>query len=114
MDFNPYEQFDTAFDLNSEKCNPYKLKIHGVDAPRKTLPSQRVNQIDMEKAAMLIKTIIGKDLSKFSLPVFLNEPTTILQKCAEGMMFADYLIDAAQEPDLCKRMALVATFVAST
>ena len=63
---------------------------------------------------MLIKTVIGKDLSKYSLPVFLNEPTTILQKCAEGMMFADYLIDAAEEPDVCKRMALVATFIAAT
>ena len=47
--------------------------------------------MDMKKMVTLAKAIIGKDLAKYSLPVFLNEPTTILQKCAEHMIFAEYL-----------------------
>ena len=43
----------------------------------------------------LAKAIIGKDLAKYSLPVFVNEPTTILQKCAEGMIFTEYLTFAS-------------------
>jgi hypothetical protein len=39
----------------------------------------------------LLKDLVGKDLSKFSLPVFLNEPTTILQKSAEMMFFTNFL-----------------------
>ena len=39
----------------------------------------------------IFKDMIGKDLSKFSLPVFINEPTNILMKPAEFMFFNNYL-----------------------
>jgi oxysterol-binding protein 1 len=45
----------------------------------------------------LLKDLVGKDLSKFSLPVFLNEPTTILQKSAEMMFFTNFLTLASKE-----------------
>jgi oxysterol-binding protein 1 len=62
----------------------------------------------------LMKTIIGKDLSKYSLPVFLNEPLSILQKSAEFLCFADLFEEAVTEPCPFRRMVLVSTFVAST
>ena len=39
----------------------------------------------------VLKDLIGQDLSKVSLPVFLNEPITILQKGAEIMSFCEEL-----------------------
>ena len=62
----------------------------------------------------LMKTIIGKDLSKYSLPVFLNEPLSILQKSAEFLAFSDLFEQASQEPDPLKRLVLVSTFVCAT
>ena len=35
----------------------------------------------------LLKELIGKDLTRFSMPVFLNEPTNIIMKPAEFMFF---------------------------
>jgi hypothetical protein len=40
-------------------------------------------KIKMAMVFKLLKDIVGKDLSKFSMPVFVNEPTSILQKAAE-------------------------------
>ena len=35
-------------------------------------------KIKMSMIFKLLKDIAGKDLSKFSMPVFVNEPTTLL------------------------------------
>jgi hypothetical protein len=40
----------------------------------------------------IIKESIGKDLSKMSVPVFFNDTTNFLQRCACGMEYID-LID---------------------
>lgn len=56
----------------------------------------------------LLKDIIGKDLSKFSMPVFVNEPLSILQKSSEFMFFSHYMTQASKEDDSCKRMVDVA------
>jgi hypothetical protein len=60
----------------------------------------------------LLKDLVGKDLSKFSLPVFLNEPTSVLQKSAEMMFFTDFLTQASKEADSLKRLILVSTWSA--
>jgi hypothetical protein len=44
----------------------------------------------------LLKDIVGKDLSKFSMPVFVNEPTSILQKAAEYMFFTNFFEKASK------------------
>ncbi len=43
----------------------------------------------------LFKDLIGKDLTKFSLPVFINEPTNILMKPAEFMFFNSFNTEAS-------------------
>ena len=45
----------------------------------------------------LFKDLIGKDLTKFSLPVFINEPTNILMKPAEFMFFNSFNTEASQK-----------------
>lgn len=57
--------------------------------------------------------MIGKDMTKMTLPVSFNEPTSLLQRCAEDMEYADLLDIAADRVDSAERMAYVAAFAAS-
>lgn len=56
----------------------------------------------------IIKDSIGKDISKLSVPVYFNDPTSLLQKCAQSMEYNDLLDRAAIESDPFMRQALVA------
>jgi hypothetical protein len=57
--------------------------------------------------------MIGKDMTKMTLPVSFNEPTSLLQRCAEDMEYADLLDVASQRTDPTERMVYVAAFAAS-
>src|SRR5882724_6160783 len=57
--------------------------------------------------------MIGKDMTKMTLPVSFNEPTSLLQRCAEDMEYADLLEVAADRTDSTERMIYVAAFAAS-
>ncbi|EAU87124.1 oxysterol-binding protein [Coprinopsis cinerea okayama7 len=61
----------------------------------------------------VLKGSIGKDLTKISLPVFFNEPTSMLQRMAEDMEFSECLDIAATEKDPLRRIAYVAAFAMS-
>jgi len=39
----------------------------------------------------IFKDNIGKDLTKISVPVYFNDPTNILQKCALGLEYSKIL-----------------------
>jgi hypothetical protein len=75
-------------------------------------------QIPKLKVSMLwgiAKDLIGKDISRFSLPVFLNEPISILQKGAEMVFFANKNFQKAiAEEDPVMRLVYVATYAAGT
>ncbi len=43
----------------------------------------------------IIKDAIGKDLTKFTVPVFFNEPLSMLQKVTEGLEYEDLLVKAS-------------------
>ena len=58
----------------------------------------------------IIKDAIGKDLNHFAMPVFLNEPLSMLQKLCENFQYADLLNRAAEEPNPHLRLAYVACF----
>jgi hypothetical protein len=60
-----------------------------------------------------LKSMIGKDMTKMTLPVSFNEPTSLLQRAAEDMEYADLLDIAADRPDSTERMVYVAAFAAS-
>ncbi|RDL41016.1 uncharacterized protein BP5553_00995 [Venustampulla echinocandica] len=61
----------------------------------------------------ILKSMIGKDMTKMTLPVSFNEPTSLLQRCAEDMEYTDLLDIAADRVDSAERMAYVAAFAAS-
>ncbi|KAL9116069.1 MAG: hypothetical protein Q9227_000437 [Pyrenula ochraceoflavens] len=61
----------------------------------------------------ILKSMIGKDMTKMTLPVSFNEPTSLLQRVAEDMEYADLLDIAADRADSTERMLYVAAFAAS-
>jgi hypothetical protein len=57
--------------------------------------------------------MIGKDMTKMTLPVSFNEPTSLLQRVAEDMEYTDLLDIAADRLESTERMVYVAAFAAS-
>lgn len=57
--------------------------------------------------------MIGKDMTKMTLPVSFNEPTSLLYRTGEDMEYADLLNMAADRSDSTERMLYVAAFAAS-
>lgn len=58
----------------------------------------------------IIKDSIGKDITKLSVPVYFNDPTNILQKCAASMEYNNILDYAIQQTDPMRRLAVVAIY----
>ncbi|XP_059417458.1 oxysterol-binding protein-related protein 6-like isoform X10 [Carassius carassius] len=61
----------------------------------------------------ILKNNIGKDLSKVSMPVELNEPLNTLQHMCEELEYTELLDKAAHTDDPYERMAIVAAFAVS-
>lgn len=80
--------------------------------PRTQLP-QLPNSRDRLNVFGLLKDAVGKDLSKITLPVGLNEPLSFVQRLAEDIEYCELLDRAAAEPDPNRRMMYVATMVIS-
>ncbi len=57
--------------------------------------------------------MIGKDMTKMTLPVSFNEPTSLLQRVTEDMEYTDLLDTAADRADSTERLVYVAAFAAS-
>ncbi|KAI0203225.1 oxysterol-binding protein [Astrocystis sublimbata] len=61
----------------------------------------------------ILKSMIGKDMTKMTLPVSFNEPTSLLYRTGEDMEYAHLLDLAADRSDSIERMLYVAAFAAS-
>ncbi|KAH7175448.1 Oxysterol-binding protein-domain-containing protein [Dactylonectria macrodidyma] len=61
----------------------------------------------------ILKSMIGKDMTKMTLPVSFNEPTSLLYRCGEDMEYADLLDLAADRSESIERLVYVAAFAAS-
>ncbi|KAI1641521.1 oxysterol-binding protein [Biscogniauxia mediterranea] len=61
----------------------------------------------------ILKSMIGKDMTKMTLPVSFNEPTSLLYRTGEDMEYACLLDKAADRSDSIERMLYVAAFAAS-
>lgn len=57
--------------------------------------------------------MIGKDMTKMTLPVSFNEPTSLLQRVAEDLEYADLLDIASDRTDSMERLVYVASYAAS-
>ncbi|XP_030386161.1 oxysterol-binding protein-related protein 2 isoform X2 [Scaptodrosophila lebanonensis] len=79
---------------------------------RTSLPAKMISRKEVSIWAIL-KNCIGKDLSKITMPVILNEPLSFLQRLCEYMEYAGLLTIAAQKETAEERMAHVAAFAVS-
>ncbi|CAB4396805.1 unnamed protein product [Rhizophagus irregularis] len=61
----------------------------------------------------ILKNSIGKDLSKITLPVYFNEPTSMLQRMAEDMEYSELLDSASRQQNSAERILYVAAFAMS-
>lgn len=78
----------------------HRLKIDADDRPKISLWD-------------ILKSMIGKDMTKMTLPVSFNEPTSLLYRCGEVIEYADLLDLAAERADPMERFIYVAAFAAS-
>jgi len=61
----------------------------------------------------ILKSMIGKDMTKMTLPVSFNEPTSLLYRVVEDMEYTDLLDVAAERTDSTERLVYVAGFASS-
>ncbi|XP_037665567.1 oxysterol-binding protein-related protein 7 isoform X2 [Choloepus didactylus] len=61
----------------------------------------------------ILRNNIGKDLSKVSMPVQLNEPLNTLQRLCEELEYSGLLDQASHVADPCERMVFIAAFAVS-
>uniref|UniRef100_A0A3Q3VTR0 Oxysterol-binding protein n=1 Tax=Mola mola TaxID=94237 RepID=A0A3Q3VTR0_MOLML len=61
----------------------------------------------------ILRNNIGKDLSKVTMPVQLNEPLNTLQRLCEELEYSELLNTAANTQDPFERMVYIATFIVS-
>ncbi len=61
----------------------------------------------------ILKDAIGKDMTRISMPISLNEPISMLQKISEIASFYKLMDEAVKEQDPFRRTGLVATFLIS-
>ena len=58
----------------------------------------------------ILKDAVGKDLSKFCVPVYFNEPLSMLQRLCENFQYAKCLNQAAISTNPAMRLAYIAAF----
>ncbi|KAK0728680.1 Oxysterol-binding protein-domain-containing protein [Lasiosphaeria miniovina] len=77
---------------------------------RKTIPRATVPPPSL---IAFVRKNVGKDLSTISMPVSANEPTSLLQRSAEQLEYANLLDAAAQNSQPKERLLYVAAFAVS-
>eukprot|EP00112_Aurelia_sp_Birch-Aquarium-sp1_P007565 Seg1825.2 transcript_id=Seg1825.2/GoldUCD/mRNA.D3Y31 product="Oxysterol-binding protein 2" protein_id=Seg1825.2/GoldUCD/D3Y31 len=60
-----------------------------------------------------LRSTIGKDLTRVTMPVFFNEPLSFLQRLAEDLEYADILNKGSDCESTIERLAYVAAFASS-
>ncbi|XP_027729033.1 oxysterol-binding protein-related protein 7 isoform X1 [Vombatus ursinus] len=99
---------------SSEHCQKGSCVPGGAGLPvrRRCLPAASGPGTDVSLWNIL-RNNIGKDLSKVSMPVQLNEPLNTLQRLCEELEYSNLLDQASRTPDPCERMLYIAAFAVS-
>lgn len=79
---------------------------------REKLPVER-DPTNKPSIWKVLKDMIGKDISRFAIPVYFNEPLSFLQKFAETMEYCQLLTKADTLENPMERLLYVATFAIS-
>ncbi|CAG8947335.1 unnamed protein product [Penicillium salamii] len=118
-DFNKVEENkleepkDESAELRAVKSTVIAPSFKGYEEPvRQRL---KMDADDRPKISLwgILKSMIGKDMTKMTLPVSFNEPTSLLQRVAEDLEYTDLLDIAADRTDSMERLVYVASYAAS-
>ncbi|WEW59887.1 hypothetical protein PRK78_005368 [Emydomyces testavorans] len=101
------------FDIRALKQLEIKPSFIGYEEPLRTRLKMDYDNRPKISLWGILKSMIGKDMTKMTLPVSFNEPTSLLQRVAEDMEYTDLLDIAADRADSLERMLYVAAFAAS-
>ena len=102
------EEKRTEYQLLKESGGFKNCKVR-----REVLPKTR-EKSSIRNLFSFLKTVIGKDLTKVTMPVYFNEPISFLQRLCEDLEYADLLNKAAECSDSAERLAYVAAFMVSS
>ena len=112
--FDAREYLDSEDDddaiFHETVINQTPVLAHGDTERRRELPVIKTEKIDLWN---LLYKNIGKDLSKISMPVTLNEPLSTLQWLCEELEYSDLVDKAVSAFSPLERMSLVAAFAIS-
>jgi len=75
----------------AKKIGVESCLVTDIDEVRLVLPSTSEIKVKPSMIWKLLKDIVGKDLSTFSMPVFVNEPTSVSSKGAEFNFYSDII-----------------------
>lgn len=104
---------DESTQARSDKASIIKPSFKGYEEPiRQRLKMDSDNRPKIGLWGIL-KSMIGKDMTKMTLPVSFNEPTSLLQRVAEDLEYTDLLDIAADRTDSMERLVYVASYAAS-
>lgn len=101
---------------NQDDCFPGKpkslapLPITDQVTRRKTIPPAKVLPPSL---IAFVRKNVGKDLSTISMPVSANEPTSLLQRVAEQLEYANLLDQATKQIQPNERLLYVTAFAVS-
>ncbi|XP_077997376.1 oxysterol-binding protein-related protein 3-like [Glandiceps talaboti] len=112
QDDNSEETLDIQSQCPSSVLDIEARPSYSQTGRRSKLPVPRPDAGDISLWNILKKNI-GKDLSKVSMPVTLNEPLSMLQRLCEEMEYSELLDKASVTEDVYQRMVLVAAFAVS-
>ncbi|KAG8442995.1 hypothetical protein GDO86_011713 [Hymenochirus boettgeri] len=105
---------DNEIDSEIQSLNGGSITtVDGCYKHRTSLPAQCPNTSNISLWNIL-RNNIGKDLSKVSMPVQLNEPLNTLQRLCEELEYSNLLDQAAKTLDPFERMVYIATFAVSS
>ncbi|XP_022669295.1 oxysterol-binding protein-related protein 3-like isoform X2 [Varroa destructor] len=86
--------------------------VDSLTTRRTKLPAVKPPNSDNGLWSLLYKNI-GKDLSKVSMPVTINEPLNMLQRLCEELEYSELIDKAAETKDALERMVHIAAFAVS-
>lgn len=105
----PLEEGDLCNDTESLS----EVEGDDYENPRIRLPAPRPLQRGFSLWSVL-KNAIGKDLNHITMPATINEPMSVLQRCAEELQFTHLLEKASQLDNSLERLVWITTFACAT
>nr|XP_024360842.1 oxysterol-binding protein-related protein 3-like isoform X2 [Physcomitrium patens] len=84
-----------------------------IDQPRRRLPAPRPLSRGFTVWTVL-KNAVGRDLNHITMPATINEPLSVLQKCAEELQYRHLLEQAVQKKGSLERLLLASAFTCAS